>query len=318
MGQNADAAAAAHVPEETGSDSRMASESPAEERPRGRGQQSRNGISGRTGSSEECRHTPGTPTEAADPTTARAGTPVTMSGSPVRPDQTEQNRAWAAVLFDLDGTLLDIDGEGFLDAYVEALTAAWGTADTDAFRRAVMAAAVPIFAPHPSATNGEVFRAHLAEHLGIETHEVRRRIAEYHSRGLQALRYPARQLPEARRCIRRCLDLGLRVAVATTPIYMPEVVRLRLRWAGLEDIPWDLVTHSENMRRCKPDAGYFAEAAALLRLPPGACVMVGDDPLQDGPARQAGMTALLRAGNGTPGWENLEEVCALVAAGAQR
>lgn len=225
---------------------------------------------------------------------------------------------WQAVLFDLDGTLLDIDGEGFLDAYVEALTAFWAPADADAFRRAVMAAAVPIFTPHPDQTNGQVFRAHLAGHLEISAEEVASRMVAFHAAGFPGLAFPARALPAARRCVTRCLDLGLRVAVATTPIYMPEVVRLRLSWAGLADLPWDLVTHSENMRRCKPDAGYFAEAAELLELAPGACVMVGDDPLQDGPARRTGMTALLRAGNGTPGWDNLDEVAELLAEGARR
>jgi len=246
------------------------------------------------------------------------GTAVRAPHGGGAPATGEADAGWAAVLFDLDGTLLQIDGEGFLDAYVDALCAAWRPDDPEAFRRAVMAAAVPIFAPHPDRSNGEVFRAHLGAHLGLDAREVRRRIADYHRSGLPELRFPARPLPEARRCVLRCLDLGLRVAVATTPIYMPEVVRLRLRWAGLADIPWDLVTHSENMRRCKPDAGYFAEAAALLHLPPGACVMVGDDPLQDGPARRAGMEALLRAGSGSPGWESLDEVSALVAAGARR
>lgn len=233
---------------------------------------------------------------------------------PGEPDR----RPLEAVLFDLDGTLLDIDGEGFLDAYVDGLIGTWGPPDPEAFRRFVMAASVPIFAPHPAATNGEVFRAHLAAHLGITPEDVWRRIADYHDRGFPGLAWPARPLPAARRCVRDCLDLGLRVAVATTPIYLPEVVGLRLRWAGLDDLPWDLVTHSENMHRCKPDPGYFAEVAELLGVPPAACVMVGDDAMQDGPARQVGMDVLLRAGNGLPGWEGLDELPALLGAAGGR
>jgi len=97
---------------------------------------------------------------------------------------------------------------------------------------------------------------------------------------------------------------------------MPEVVELRLRWAGLSDLPWDLVTHSEIMHTCKPHAAYFSEAATQLGVEPHACLMVGDDPLQDGPARQVGMDVLLRRTAGTSGWLRLSDVSATVAGGA--
>lgn len=218
--------------------------------------------------------------------------------------------ALSAVLFDLDGTLLDIDGEGFLDSYVEALAAHWGPPDLQAFRQAVMAASVPIFSEHPDLCNGQVFRQHLARHLGIEPSSVWSHVAAFHAEALRAIPVEHRPIPEARRCVERCLERGLRVAVATTPIYTDDVIRLRLSWAGVEDLPWALITHSENMHTCKPAAAYFAEVASLLGVDPAACVMVGDDLLQDGPARKVGMPALLRAGPGVDGWSSLEEVAA--------
>ena len=217
-------------------------------------------------------------------------------------------RRWSAVLFDLDGTLLDIDGEGFLDAYVEALTAWWRPAEAGAFRQTVMAAAVPIFSRHPGRTNGEVFREHLGRHLDLGPEEIAARLSRFHTEALVGLRGTARALPDARACVSHCLALGLRIAVATTPIYMPEVIATRLQWAGLADLPWDLVTHSERMQTCKPHPAYFSEVAAHLDVDPRACVMVGDDPLQDGPAGQIGMGVLLRATEGGAGWSRLSEV----------
>ncbi len=225
---------------------------------------------------------------------------------------------WAAVLFDLDGTLLDIDGEGFLDAYIDALMDWWRPDDATAFRQAVMAASVPIFAPHPGRTNGEVFRSHLAAHLGTTPADILARLRRFHHESLATLRFPARALPEARACVLHCLDLGLRIAVATTPIYMPEVIGLRLKWAGLADLPWELVTDSERMQTCKPHPAYFAEAAGQLGLQTQRCVMVGDDPLQDGPAGQTGMAVLLRAAPGAAGWCHLSEVAEAVTSGAAR
>lgn len=222
---------------------------------------------------------------------------------------------WQAVLFDLDGTLLEIDGEGFLDAYVDALVNWWRPADAATFRHWIMAASVPIFGRHPESTNGAVFRSHLAGLLGLPPAEVARRLERFHRETLPALPFPARRVAGARACVERCLAMRLRVAVATTPIYGPEVIALRLQWAGLADVPWHLVTHSEVMHACKPHATYFAEAAALLGVEPRACVMVGDDPLQDGPAADAGMAVLLRCGGpAEPGWRNLGDVQSAVAA----
>ncbi len=219
------------------------------------------------------------------------------------------------VLFDLDGTLLDIDGEGFLDAYVDGLTAYWRPADAGAFRQAVMAAAVPIFSAHPDRTNGEVFRQHLAAYVGTDPAAVAATMAAFHTSTLPGLPFPHRPAPGARACVLACLRRGLRLAVATTPIYTPEVIRLRLGWAGLDDLPWHLVTHSENMHTCKPNTDYYEEASTLLGLPAEACLMVGDDPLQDGPAGRVGMATLMRAQEGAgdrAGWDSLEEVAAAV------
>lgn len=215
-----------------------------------------------------------------------------------------------AVLFDLDGTLLEIDGEGFLDAYVDAMTAWWRPEAPEAFRHAVMAASVPIFAPHPGQTNGAVFRRHLGRHLGLDADEVATALRHFHEERLPGLHLAARPVPEAPACVRRCLAAGLRVAVATTPIYLPEVIQLRLRWAGLTGMPWALITHSENMHTCKPDPAYFAETAARLGLQPEQCLMVGDDPLQDGPCCETGMAALLRG----RGWCGLADVAAALMA----
>ncbi len=217
------------------------------------------------------------------------------------------------MLFDLDGTLLDIDGEGFLDAYVDALTEWWAPADRAAFPQQIMAASVPIFADHPQATNGEVFRDHLGRLLGMSAAAVADRIARFHHERLASLRFGARPVPHARATVRRCRALGLRMAVATTPIYPPEVVWLRLGWAGLADIPWDLVTHSEVMHTCKPQVGYYHEAAHLLGVASASCCMVGDDPLQDGPAGQAGMGVLLRGAPDAHGWRHLGDVAAALA-----
>ena len=238
---------------------------------------------------------------------------VLAGAGPATPPRRVAPHPLRAVLFDLDGTLLDIDGEGFLDAYVDLVVEAWAPQDADAFRAQLMAASVAFFRSDGGRTNGEAFRTALAGFLEQTPEAIADRLADIHRTALPRVALRGRPVEGARACVQGCLRLGLQVAVATTPIYMPEVIALRLRWAGLDDLPWDLVTHSENMHTCKPDPAYFQEAAAQLTTPPASCLMVGDDPMQDGPARRAGMLAVIGE-PGVPARRLLAQAEAAVAA----
>ncbi len=213
------------------------------------------------------------------------------------------------VLFDLDGTLLDIDGDAFLERYLDALGPQLRPdLDLEAFRARVMAAALPLLtAERLPATVGDTFRSALALRLGLSQGAVAAAQARLDARASLLGAIPHGRVPVAITCVDAALGAGLVCAVATTPIYGPAVIRRRLGWAGLARRPWALVTTSENMRACKPSPGYFREAAAKLGLPPEECVMVGDDPYQDGPAAEAGMRFhLIPPGQaGLPAWQEL-------------
>jgi HAD superfamily hydrolase (TIGR01549 family) len=93
-------------------------------------------------------------------------------------------------------------------------------------------------------------------------------------------------------------NLGLRVAVATNPIFPRIAVDHRIAWAGLDGIDFDLVTTYEHMRACKPQADYFVQVADELDVDPAECLMVGDDPRLDMPAADVGMrTFYVGSGN---------------------
>jgi FMN phosphatase YigB (HAD superfamily) len=67
-----------------------------------------------------------------------------------------------------------------------------------------------------------------------------------------------------------------------------------MAWAGVDDVPFALVTTYENMHTCKPYPAYYVEIAQRIGVAPHACLMVGNDLLRDiAPARQAGMHTFL-------------------------
>ena len=86
---------------------------------------------------------------------------------------------------------------------------------------------------------------------------------------------------------------SLKCVLATNPIFPLNVQLKRLAWAGLTHVRFDLVTHIENMTYCKPNLGYYHEICGMIAEPPEACLMVGNDPVNDMVAAQSGMKTYL-------------------------
>ena len=228
-----------------------------------------------------------------------------------------------ALLFDLDGTLVDIDGDAFLDAYVDELAHHLASVvDPAQFVDALMSAAAPLLTrPHRDETNREVLWAALAETLEVPLAKLTRgRDAFPHAR--LPLILPGGQAQEgAHAVIAAARRRGLSLAVATMPIYPLPVIRERLRRGGFEDIPWDFIANEE-MHAVKPHREFFHEVAERLGVSPDECLMVGNDYFQDIAARRYGLAtyyigpALAGVNVGPSG--TLTEFAARVEAGLPR
>ena len=80
-----------------------------------------------------------------------------------------------------------------------------------------------------------------------------------------------------------------KLVLATNPIFPLNVQHKRIAWAGLEHVHFDLITHIENMSFCKPNLGYYHEICAMIGEVPDACLMVGNDAINDMVAANVGM-----------------------------
>jgi len=198
-----------------------------------------------------------------------------------------------AVLFDLDGTLLDLDLDTFLRRYFAALRDATGElagADrADELMDAVQAATGAMMRPHPGHTNRDVFYADFLARTGIDLEEDWEVFERFYRDVFPGLGGASGPAPGARDALETALDLGLSVAIATNPIFPRAAVEERLAWAGLRDLDIPVLTTYEIMTACKPLPGYFLQTADLVGVAASACLMVGDDRALDLPAADVGM-----------------------------
>lgn len=226
-----------------------------------------------------------------------------------------------AVLFDLDDTLLQTDTDAFVRRYFDALEVY--LADGGAFqpgrltRWIMLATAKVVEEAHPERTNQETFTEAFARLSGMEAGSVWPRFSRFYREIYPTLGDGLAGMPGAREAVQAARDVGMKVAVATNPLFPTEAVRVRLGWAGLDDVPFDLVTTLENMHWTKPNPEYYGEIAERLSVSPERCLMVGDSPENDiAPARRAGMlTYQVGDGDGTPAGGDMQGLIDIIRNG---
>ncbi|WP_143522446.1 HAD family hydrolase, partial [Pseudomonas sp. 2822-17] len=78
----------------------------------------------------------------------------------------------------------------------------------------------------------------------------------------------------ARKLVKEAIDQGFRVAVATNPVFHKSAIYHRLKWAEIDDMPFELVTVYEESIYTKPYKEYYKYICDQLGVAPEDCVMV--------------------------------------------
>lgn len=202
-----------------------------------------------------------------------------------------------AVLFDLDDTLVIADNDALMKEYFTRVAGLFaGVVAPRRLQQQIVDSTLYVLnSPDGHSTALELFADHFFTRLELPVDMSP--FMEFYAGEYGELGRFTRPAPAAKEAVEFVLALGLKVAVATNPVFPRVAVERRLGWAGLEGIPWHLVTTAESMRYCKPHPQYFADVAGQLGVPPQACLMVGNDPHNDMPAAGAGMRTYLVTGN---------------------
>lgn len=202
------------------------------------------------------------------------------------------------ILFDMDGTLLDIDLSSFLRRYFAGIGAATAASFPGVdVMPAILQSTTAMQEPHPARTNREVFYEDFLARTGLDLDEHWPVFERFYREVFPTLRDGEGPHRGARQAVETALGLGVRVAIATNPIFPQTAQRTRLAWAGLDDLDLPVVTSYELMHSCKPDPAYFLETAAIIGVDPLRCIMVGDDRSLDLAAADVGMRTFYVGGD---------------------
>lgn len=199
------------------------------------------------------------------------------------------------LLFDLDGTLLPMDTNVFIDAYIKAITKRMQAyLPAQEFVSCLLAATEAMVRDkNPDRTNKEVFMADFFRRSGLPPEDILPVFENFYIENFPSLASYTKPTPLARMILDRALSQGLEVVIATNPVFPSIAIEERLRWAGAGDFPFKLVTSYENMHFCKPWPEYYNEILDLLEAVPEECLMVGNDIEEDLAAAEVGIHTYL-------------------------
>ncbi len=199
------------------------------------------------------------------------------------------------LLLDLDGTLLKVDMENFIPVYVDRLASFFAhLAPPEKFRKKLLSATrTVISSKDPGESNEEIFFRVFLQSLDLSPKKVMPLLDEFYSTEYPRLKSMASPHPHAPSLLETAQKKGLEVVIATNPIFPAAAIKERMRWAGIDEFPFLLVTTLENMHFCKPHPEFYTEILQKINRSPSSCLMAGNDVLEDLVACKTGMFTYL-------------------------
>lgn len=199
------------------------------------------------------------------------------------------------VLFDLDGTLLPMDNDAFTRGYFGLLAGKLIPCGYEPKQLvdAVWAGTAAMVRNDGKRTNEEAFWTKFTGIFGEKVLADKPLFDSFYAEEFQAAKGFCGFNPQAAIAVHTFKEMGLRVALATNPIFPAVATESRIRWAGLEPEDFELVTTYENIGFCKPNPQYYLEIARRLGIRPKQCLMVGNDVTEDMVAQTVGMNVFL-------------------------
>ncbi|NLJ81389.1 MAG: HAD family hydrolase [Firmicutes bacterium] len=200
-----------------------------------------------------------------------------------------------AVLFDLDGTLLPMDQDLFVKAYLRELGskgAALGL-NPQKFVRTVMVGLEAMINNDGSQTNEALFWQVFVQDFGPETEKYAAEFQRFYSNEFRRVASAVSPTPLASEYMRLLRAKGYDLVLATNPVFPKAATLERMRWAGLDPDDFVLITTYEDFSFAKPNPNYYREILEVIGAKAEDCLMIGNDVQEDLAAKQVGMEVFL-------------------------
>jgi len=186
-------------------------------------------------------------------------------------------------LLDLDGTLLPMEIDDFLNAYFKLLTDEFsGIFEAKEFINNLMYATEQMINNNGEKVNSEIFIEEFFALFQVDNQqEIMEKFDFFYKERFPLLKSQVNHKGLSSRLIEILKEEGYSLVLATNPIFPAEAIEERLRWVNVNPEDFSLITNYENMHYCKPNINYYKEIIEKLDLKAADCLMIGNDAQED-------------------------------------
>ena len=203
------------------------------------------------------------------------------------------------IMFDLDGTLLPMDTESFINSYIKELAKRVASlVDPKDFVKALWGGTEAMLKNLDSSmTNEKVFEERFLSMLTVERDEIWPILDDFYNKEFLSFENLTTPTPIARKVVEEAIEQGFSVVVATNPLFPKVAIYHRLAWAGVDDLPFAHVTYYENSTFTKPHVEYYQSICDQLGADPKNVIMIGNDKQEDMSSSKLGIKTFLVEGH---------------------
>lgn len=189
-----------------------------------------------------------------------------------------------AVFFDLDGTLLPLDEEGFLKIYFGLLCKRMAPLgyDADLLVKTIWDGTKAMYVNDGSLTNEEAFWKVFKNVYGEEKLKDKDYVDAFYTNEFKETKNVCGENPYVKNILDFCYKNNLKVILSTNPIFPKPGTLTRMSFIGLKENDFDYVTTYENSRYCKPNPLYFKELLKKFNLKSDEVIVFGNNTYEDG------------------------------------
>ena len=185
-------------------------------------------------------------------------------------------------LFDLDGTLLPMDFDKFMELYFGHLGLYFkDEMDPKLLAKYIMMSTEEMVRAKNNETNETVFMNHFATLIDGDIEKYKKMFIDFYNTEFEHVKASTYESVEMRKSVDLLKEKGYEVVIATNPLFPLIANYHRIRWAGFTPDEFSHITSFEENTYCKPHLEYYQEIFDKINRNPQDCYMVGNDVYDD-------------------------------------
>lgn len=198
-------------------------------------------------------------------------------------------------LFDLDGTLLPLDMEGFMNIYFHEMGKHFhDMIDGRILAKYILDSTLATIDNLEPRSNEDKFMEHFGGLLQLDDlTEYQQKFDVFYDERFDRVRDSVVDIPIVKECIELLKEKGYNLVIATNPIFPIKAIHKRIEWAGLNIEDFSYISCYQKNCFCKPHLEFYEEVLKAIDKEPNQCYMVGNDVQEDLVAGKLGIETYL-------------------------